>query len=140
MPRNVYQAHIQVKRQFAPAAIRPPAAMRDNVCMGKKPHQRRRQVFLRQWREFNNLTLVQVAESAGISHGQLSRIERGEQPYNEELLESLALLYGCDPVDMLTRNPGSAEPLWKIWEKADPTERDQITAIADTLVKYRHSD
>lgn len=101
------------------------------MCMKRK----HRPTFLRQWRQHRHKTLVQVAEELHISHGQLSRIERGEQPYGQELLEKLGELYLCDPVDLLIRNPLDAAGIWSIWDQAKPGERQQIVAVAEAIVK-----
>ena len=72
-----------------------------------------------------------------MTHGNLSKIERGIVPYNQELLESLADLYGCDPVDILIRDPSEPTNIWSIWDQAKPGERRQIEAVAEALVKGR---
>ena len=90
--------------------------------------------FLREWRKHRDKTLQAVAEEIGITHGQLSRIERGEQPYNQELLEKLSEIYQCDPVDMLIRNPADPEAIWSIWDRAQPGEREQIARVASAIV------
>lgn len=95
----------------------------------------RRKTFLREWRKFRGKTLEAVSEHLHISHSQLSRIERGGQPYNQELLESLADLYMCDVVDLLIRDPLEPEAIWTIWERAKPGERRQIEAVAGALLK-----
>lgn len=77
---------------------------------------------------------MQVAEYLHMTHGQLSRIERGDQPYNQELLERLADLYMCDPVDMLIRDPLAPEGIWSIWDRAKEGERRQIVAMAQALI------
>jgi transcriptional regulator with XRE-family HTH domain len=95
----------------------------------------RQKTFLREWREFRGKTLVPVAEHLHMSHSQLSRIETGKQPYNQELLEALAELYMCDVVDLLIRNPKEPESMWTLWEKAHPGQRAQIRSVADALLK-----
>lgn len=95
----------------------------------------RHTTFLRQWRKQSGKTLEQVAEHLHMSHSQLSRIERGQQPYNQELLEALADLYMCDVVDLLIRDPSDPEGMWTLWEKAKPGERQQIRAVAETLLR-----
>lgn len=95
----------------------------------------RHKTFLRQWRKERGKTLEMVAEHLHMSHSQLSRIERGEQPYNQELLEALADLYMCDVVDLLIRDPSQHEAIWTLWQRAKPGERRQIEAIADALLK-----
>lgn len=96
-----------------------------------------RPTFMRQWRQHREKTLVQVAEELHMTHGQLSRIERGLQPYNQELLEKLADLYRCDVVDILIRDPSQPESIWSLWDRAHPGERQQITTIAGALIKGR---
>jgi transcriptional regulator with XRE-family HTH domain len=102
--------------------------------MAKK---RLRPTFLRSWRQHRQRTLVQVAEQLHMTHSQLSRIERGLQPYNQELLEKLAELYRCDVVDLLIRDPSQPESIWSIWDRAHPGERRQITDVAEALIGRR---
>lgn len=90
---------------------------------------------MREWRQHRGKKLVPVAEHLHMSHSQLSRIERGAQPYNQELLEALAELYMCDVVDLLIRDPTDPEGMWTIWERAKPGDRQRIVAIADALLK-----
>ena len=104
------------------------------VCMERK---RLRPTYLRHWRQHRAKTLVQVAEELHLSHGQLSRIERGLQPYNQELLERLAELYRCEPVDLLIRDPSEPTSIWSIWDQAHPGERRQIASVAEALVRGR---
>ena len=95
----------------------------------------RHKTFLREWRNKAGKTLEAVAEHLHMSHSQLSRIERGKQPYNQELLEALADLYMCDVVDLLIRDPSDPNGMWSIWDQATPAQRLQIVAVADALLK-----
>ncbi len=72
-----------------------------------------------------------------MTHGNLSKIERGLVPYNQELLEALAELYACEPVDLLIRDPSQPSSIWSLWDHAQPGERRQIEAIAEALIKGR---
>lgn len=80
---------------------------------------------------------MQVAEELHMTHGQLSKIERGKQPYNQELLERLADIYRCDVVDLLIRDPSEPTNIWSIWDQARPGERRQIVDVAAALVRGR---
>ena len=95
----------------------------------------RRATYLREWRKHRGKTLVQVAEALTMTHGQLSRIERGDSPYNQTLLEALADIYACEPVDMLIRNPADPVSIWSIWDNAKPGERRQIVDLALVVTK-----
>lgn len=132
MGLNVHQVHIDVNGNCARAAIARIHQGRDNLCM---PGKRRN--FLREWRRISNRTLEQVAEQLHMTHGNLSKIERGLVPWNEDLLDALADLYGCEPVDLLIRDPSDPEGIWSIWDNAKPGERRQIVAIAEAVVRGR---
>jgi transcriptional regulator with XRE-family HTH domain len=95
----------------------------------------RHTTFLRQWRKHRSKTLEQVADHLHMSHSQLSRIERSQQPYNQELLEALSDLYNCDVVDLLIRDPLDPEGMWSLWDRARPGERQQIRSVAEALLR-----
>jgi transcriptional regulator with XRE-family HTH domain len=127
MPDNVHEIHIGRKPFCASPSLFPKSGARHTLCMGRH--------FLRAWRKHRLKTLEQVAEQLHMSHSQLSRIERQEQPYNQELLEALAELYRCDVVDLLIRDPSDPEGMWTLWERAKPAERRRIVAVTETLLK-----
>jgi len=100
-----------------------------------------RRTYLRQWREFRDLTLERAADrigeitGEGLTHGQLSRIERGEQPYSQAILEAAADVYMTDPASLLMRDPSDPGAIWSIWDQAKPGERRMIEDIAKTVLK-----
>lgn len=49
----------------------------------------------------------------GITHGQLSKVERGLHPYNQHILEIAALEYRCTVSDILSRPPGPQDAMAK---------------------------
>src|SRR4051812_20630647 len=101
MTAFVHYIHRDCKPFCASACLPMLGRQGDTLCMGTH--------FLRQWRKQAGKTLEAVAEHLHMSHSQLSRIERGKQPYNQELLEALAELYMCDVVDLLIRDPSDPE-------------------------------
>lgn len=108
-------------------------ALRQNGAM---PKQTRTKTYLREWRKMKaGRTLEQVAGELGISQPQLGRIERGDQPYNQDLLEALADLYGCSVADLLMRDPTRPENIWSIWDVARPGQKRLIEAAAEAIVK-----
>jgi transcriptional regulator with XRE-family HTH domain len=67
---------------------------------------------LREFRERAGLTLEQVAERLGMSHSQISRIERGASDFSGKTLKALADLYGVQMAELIaTPAPGNAEPI-----------------------------
>lgn len=98
------------------------------------PKPKRRPTFIKAWRKKRDLTLaklserLEVEESYEVSEGQLSRIERGEQPYTQDLLEAIARIISCEPQDLIMRDPNN--PLWSILDSIQPTEQEQRQAAA----------
>lgn len=108
MAGNVHQAHIAVKTPCArPGMENREQPVHDTHTMPNKRKSKPlwRPTYLRQWRDSVGKTLEEVAPKMGIKHSQLSRVERGIQPYNQRILETAALEYGCTIVDLLERNP-----------------------------------
>jgi transcriptional regulator with XRE-family HTH domain len=73
--------------------------------IGKIDQRPRRPTFLREWREYRNLTQDQAAEKIGIDRSTLSKIERGGVTYNQPFLEAAADAYSCTPADLISRKP-----------------------------------
>lgn len=125
--------HIHVKHKYAQELL-PPAAFSLRIADMSK--NQRRKTYLREWRRLKHgRTLEQVAEQLHISQPQLGRIERGDKPYNQDLLEALADLYGCDVPDLLWRDPSDPAAIWSLWEKAKPGERKMIIATVDAIMR-----
>lgn len=104
----------------------------------KRPPRARLPQFLREWRKYRRLSLVQVAEKIEIDHSTLSRIERNETPYDQDVLEKLSLVYGCEPQDLLSINPLQPDPPRLVYDRlrqAPAEMRDRAMAILDALLK-----
>jgi DNA-binding Xre family transcriptional regulator len=91
--------------------------------------------FIRGWRKHRHLTLEQLAERIGVTHGALSQLERGLTNYTQPMLEALAGALMCEPADLIMRDPSDPDGIWSIWDQAKPGERRQIVAVAKTLMK-----
>lgn len=126
----------------------------NTLCMartqGKSP--KRTGHFLRQWRLHRGLTLETVVERlqtieaassvarignprrVGMTHGNLSRIERGLVPYNETLLDLLADIYQTDNASLIMRDPTDPEAIWSIWDQVPKTERVHAADVLRTFI------
>lgn len=97
---------------------------------------KRRPTYIRQWRKSKNLTQEQLSSRAGMSVGNLSQIETGNYEYTQGALEALADALGCEPADLLMRNPMDPEAPWSIWERLKPGQRKTairlLRALADS--------
>lgn len=100
----------------------------------QKPRQRRR-TFFREWREYRGLTQEQLAGRLETSVASISRIEKGMQPYTQDVLEALAEALGTDPASLIMRNPQEPEAMWSIWDQAKSGERQLIEELARSVVR-----
>jgi transcriptional regulator with XRE-family HTH domain len=91
--------------------------------------------MIRRWREFRGLSQEALASAIGRERSYLSRIERGERPYDQEMLESLARALGCEPADLLVRDPTDPQGLWSVYDQLTPAQRRQLVEIARTFVR-----
>ncbi len=69
------------------------------------------------------------------SGSMISRIESGEAPYTQDVLEALAEALMTDVASLLMRDPTNPEALWSIWDQAQEGERKMIEEVARTIVK-----
>jgi transcriptional regulator with XRE-family HTH domain len=93
--------------------------------------------FIREWREFRGLSLEELAQAAGMVKGNLSKIERGINPYNQVRLELIARRLDCTPADLLARPPGVAPALESLLNAATPEQQSQLASIAEALIQWR---
>lgn len=144
VPPAVYS----LKRSVHDVHMRKGRPTRDSKTRQTRPMKPRApgtfgRTFLKEWREHANLTQALAASrigeftGEGLSHSQLSRIERGEQPYSQAILEAAADAYGTDPASILMRNPKDPDAIWSIWEQALPGERLIILDTAQAIIRRR---
>lgn len=93
--------------------------------------------FIREWRKSRHLTLEQLAERVGVTHGALSQLERGLTKYSQGMLEALARELNCEPGDLIMRDPSQPGAIWSIWDNASEADRIQIEAIASAVVSAK---
>jgi transcriptional regulator with XRE-family HTH domain len=103
------------------------------------PKPARRPTYIRAWRKHRGLTLSKLAErlkvelELRISEGQLSRIERGETPYSQDILEALAAVMRCEPADLIMRDPTQPDALWRLLDGLEPVQRQQAIEVIKAL-------
>lgn len=99
----------------------------------KQPQKRRH--FIREWRKHRGLTQPQLAERIGVSTSSISQLETYKQGYSQATLEAIAEALGCEPADLLVRDPSRKEAIWSIWDALEPAAREQVVEIARTFRK-----
>lgn len=108
-----------------------------------RPHPKpaRRPTYIRAWRKHRQLTLAQLVNrlqvelEVDISEGQLSRIERGETPYSQDILEAVAQVLRCEPADLIVRDPIQPDAIWSLIDTLKPVERRQAVEILKALAR-----
>lgn len=98
----------------------------------QKPARRRR-TFIKQWREYRGYSQEKLADMLGTSGSMISRIEKGQVAYTQDVLEALAEALSTEPASLLMRNPQDPEAIWSIWDSAQEGERRMIIDIAKTI-------
>jgi transcriptional regulator with XRE-family HTH domain len=104
----------------------------------KKPKHQLQRTFLKEWREYRNLSQEAAASRMNISRTLLSKIENAKSPYTQQFLENAAEAYSCEVPDLIIRNPLDRDAVWSIQDqlkKASPEQRRQIFAVVETLLK-----
>jgi transcriptional regulator with XRE-family HTH domain len=109
---------------------------KDTVTTRFKTVIRPPQQFFRQWRKYRgDMTLEQAAGAAGMTAGNLSAMERGEQGYTPAGLQALAEVYKTSPGWLLEVNPlEEGDGLMSMLGKANDAERKMITDIAKSII------
>lgn len=93
-----------------------------------------RPTYIRAWREYRRLSLDELAARVPMDKGNLSKVERGKLPYNQDTLELIATALGVDEATLLTRDPTAPTPIWSLWDRADTAQRRQIESVAEALI------
>jgi transcriptional regulator with XRE-family HTH domain len=99
--------------------------------------------FIRQWRKHAGLSQDRLVERVrerieGFSKASLSRVETGKQPYSQPILEAISWALGCEPQDLLMRDPSAPDALWTIADqlrKADPEQRKAVLRVVEAMLK-----
>lgn len=94
-----------------------------------------RRTYIRAWRKYRDLTQEQLAEKTGLTAVMISHLERRTRGYSQETLEAIAEALQTDVGGLLSRDPETDEPIWSLWQQANPTVRSQIVDITKTLTK-----
>lgn len=73
-----------------------------------KPKRERQRHYFREWRQKKYPLQADAEEALQWSQSKISRLEKGETPYNQDDLEAAAELFGCTPSDIISRDPDQA--------------------------------
>jgi transcriptional regulator with XRE-family HTH domain len=102
-----------------------------------KPRRKLGRTFLKEWREYRQLTQEQAAERLNISRTLLSKIENSKSPYTQGLLEAAAEAYRCDAADLIMRDPKS--PVWSIYDTLRALPKEQQVHVEEIVKTFRRA-
>lgn len=103
----------------------------------------RKATYIRHWRKHRGYTLDQMVgrmaeigvETTGAT---ISRIERGQQPYSQDILEALAEALGVTVGDLIENNPEMPDAeIYDFLRHLDDRERQQATAVLRAMFDKR---
>ena len=98
--------------------------------------------YLREWRKFRHLTQAQVVgrlelfddDKLPSTAASLSRIETGEQPYGQRILEALAFIYDCTSEQLLGHNPDKEGRIIDLLPRLTERQLRQAEAVIEALI------
>lgn len=98
--------------------------------------------FIREWRLSKNLSLRKLADrlltdnlEPIISYASLSRIEKGSQPYTQDVLEAIADALGTSPAALLMFDPSRDNGLLTLWDRIPVEERKRAWNVLEQFAK-----
>lgn len=61
--------------------------------------------FIKQWREYRQLTQEQLAAEMGRSQSWIAQLESGSVAYTQQRLEEMSAILRCSPADLISLDP-----------------------------------
>jgi transcriptional regulator with XRE-family HTH domain len=101
----------------------------------KKPDRDRNPHFIAAWRKSLGLTQTAVEDELGWNQSKVSRLERGETPYDQDALERLAELFDRDVVDLLKSDPADPDALWRLFVRVSEAPKS-VQEQAKVFLKF----
>jgi transcriptional regulator with XRE-family HTH domain len=97
--------------------------------------------YLQAWREFRRMSREELAAKVDTTGAVIWHLEQGERALSAKWLRRLAPALGTKPGLLLDHDPNNLPTdVFEIWGKADDDERRQITALAETVIAFRHKE
>jgi transcriptional regulator with XRE-family HTH domain len=96
--------------------------------------------FIKEWRKSKNWTQERLAGLVEMSTSSISQIETGEQGYSQETLERLAHVFGCEPGELLMRNPLDKNAPWSLVDSLKPANKAKVAEYIQLLAASEGRD
>lgn len=83
----------------------------------------RQTTYIKEWRTHRGYTQQELADALGVTKGYISELERGVKRYNQDVLEGVAKVLRCQPVDVLAHEPSGRCDLCEAWQRMSGGQR-----------------
>lgn len=100
--------------------------------MNERPAHNPFPARLRALRKEAGLTQEELAERAGVTHGTISRIERGKIALTEDMRFKLAAALDLSPASLVIEDEHAR--LAQVWDRIDPTARPLALRVLESFV------
>lgn len=105
--------------------------------MGERKYTK---TYIREWRERRGLSLRRLADrleldgpEETLSHASIGRIENGQQPYSQPIIEALAHALNVSVIDLIGTDPTKDGEVVDLVRLIDEKNRDQAIRILRAL-------
>lgn len=100
-----------------------------------------KRIYLKEWRKAAHKTQAQVVAALEAmedpnlptTEASLSRLENGKQPYSERVLLALADIYGCEPWELIGRNPKKEGLVIDMVRHLNEREQEKVRAYIEGM-------
>lgn len=100
-----------------------------------------RRIYLKEWRQAAGKTQAQVVASLEMlddpqlptTSASLSRLENGKQPYSQRVLLALSDIYGCEPWELIGRNPQKEGEVIDLVRRLNEREQERVRAYIEGI-------
>ena len=99
----------------------------------QKPNPRFKPPFIREWRQLKGYSLEYVADNVPMDKGNLSKVERGLLPYDQEMLERLGYILGTDAGNLISRDPTKDGKVIDLVQRLNPSQLEQAERVLSAL-------
>lgn len=101
----------------------------------QKPYPRFKPPYIRQWRQMKGYSLEHVAHNVPMDKGNLSKVERGHLPYNQDMLERLADILGTEPGNLISRDPTKDGKVIDLVQRLSASQLEQAERVLTAMFR-----
>jgi transcriptional regulator with XRE-family HTH domain len=95
----------------------------------------RRRHFIAEWRAAKGMTATALSKRVNLSKSQISKIERGIEPYTQDTLEAIAEALGEHPACLISHEPHEAGPIAILRSIPPGPRRERVMRILRAAVE-----